>query len=145
MPAQSVHWPTVDNYFPLDQQREQPEIYSDKKMGDRYTIVALINGMAQQFQVDSGAFLSTISKKLAMDLGLKLYRVPRIAARAATGHLSINESTTISLDFGIVKANVSFAVVSHPNYDPNLILLGSNALKDLSVVADFDFPEGDKP
>ena len=50
----------------------------------------------------------------------------------------MNESALATLDFGVVKANCNFAVCSHPMYADNLILLGSSALKDLSIVADFE-------
>ena len=139
MPSQSVHWPNVDNNYPHNRQREQPVICgSDTVKGDRYNLVAIINNSVQKVTVDSGAFLSVMSKKLATNLGLKIFKVPKITGKAATGPIDFEESTCCSLDFGIIKVRVMFAVTSHPMYTENLILLGSNALKDLNIVADFE-------
>ena len=70
-------------------------------------------------------------KKKAQELGLRLYDVPEIAARAASGPLSMNQSTVATINYGVVVARTTFALCDLVSYTPDLILLGSNALEIL--------------
>ena len=138
IPAQSKHWPKTGSQYPESKQREQPVIKGDNAVkGDRYTIVGIINGAPLSLVIDSGAFLSIVSKPLVQKLNLKTFKVPKITGRAATGPIEFEESCVLNIDVGIVKFNVVAVVATHPQYSKDLILLGSNFLKDLGVVADF--------
>ena len=139
MPALSLHWPQLAKRFPLNQQREQPILkIQDRTQGDKYTLIVIIRDTIQKLTVDSGSFLSVISKKLATELGLHLNKVERICAKAATGFIHIDHVASVDIDFGVIRASVTFAVVDHQNYSNDLILLGSNALRSLGVIANFE-------
>ena len=138
IPSLSSNWPQLDDNYPQNRQRVQPEINTNKTIkGDKYSLVAIINDTVQKIQVDSGAFMSVISKKLATDLNLETHKINRIEAKAATGPLNFDESALVTLDMGVVKCNAIFAIASHPGYPKDMILMGSNFLKDAGVVADF--------
>ena len=77
-------------------------------------------------------------KKKAIELGLRLYDVPEIAARAASGPMSMNQSAVATIDYGVVVANTIFAICDLDSFSPDLILLGSNALRDLGMIANFE-------
>ena len=139
MPAESRHWPKVDDTFPSNLQREQPQFLSKgSTKGDKYQLIIIINNSIQKLTADSGAYLSVMHKKKAIELGLRLFDVPEIAARAASGPLSMNQSAVATIDYGVVVANTTFAICDLDSYSPDLILLGSNALKDLGMVANFE-------
>ena len=139
MPAKSTFWPKMDDSYPGNLQREQPTFLNKgTTKGDKYTLVVVINNTIQKLTVDSGSFLSVCSKKKAKELGLKLDKIESISARAATGSLNIQHSALVTLDFGVVKANSIFSICDHPLYNDDLILLGSNALKELGITANFE-------
>ena len=135
----AAQWNHLQEEFPWNLQKIQPEIEKiGKENGGKYRIIAVVNGHFCVFQVDTGSFVSACSMGVAKKMGLQVFDVPEITARAATGPLVINKRALMPCDVGICRITVAVAVISDPSFSSDIILLGSSTIKALRMVLDFD-------
>ena len=62
-------------------------------------------------------------------LGKRSKRVEPIKVESAKGKLQIKEKIWLKVNFGTYTAKIPFSIIDDPNYQSNLIIIGSDFLK----------------
>ena len=97
------HWPTTSDEYPLSLQRESMHIdKSHYEHGSKFKIVTIINDSICLMNVDSGSFISCLSEEKAREIGLSVFPVKEIKARAASGIMRITKGAFADVDMGIL-------------------------------------------
>merc|ERR1739838_65011 len=79
--------------------------------------------------IDCGSFTSCISMEMHRKLGKKSKRIEPMKVESAKGKLQIKEKIWLKVNFGKYTAKIPFSIIDDPNYQSNLIIIGSDFLK----------------
>ena len=131
------YWPLQHVNNPYIKQQPHPP-RRDIKYGKKYRVAGILNGTFVELQLDCGAFVSAISLQKAKELGLTIVDGPSKTAGAANGSVEFKKQTTTCLDIGALCLDVTFMVMEHDSWRPDMILLGASLLETVKAKLDFD-------
>ena len=119
----------------------QPIFSTGPAGGKKYTIVGIINNMKKStivsFQIDTGSYITAMSKRMAESIGLNVYTGQTRKARTASGHIDLTYEAKAKVDLGIVTVNMTIAITDSTAWPTDLILFGADSLESLKVIIDF--------
>ena len=114
----------------------------ESAFGPKYRMIMILSSgyssLVCHSTFDTGAFTSTISKKYCKKLKAQTYLVEERRAKGAASTIVIKENVKLKINFGSVNCELTFSVIDDVNYKTSLILLGSNFIDQLGIIADFD-------
>lgn len=107
------------------------EVVLERNRAGHYVVSGTINNKPVEFLLDTGATDVVIPVKTAEYLGLSLGR--RSQAMTANGPITVYSTTIAELTIGEIRLN-SIRASINPNMQPQGILLGMSALKQIEFI-----------
>ena len=126
-------WPNQVNQTQILQQPFKK--LDDDEEGEKYRIAIILGSGKSSIvcaaTIDCGSFTSCISKRLYNTLNEESYRIQTMTAKSAKGLITIRKKVNLKVNLGPYMVEMPFSIIEDPDYQPDLILIGSEFIKKM--------------